>query len=141
MPLLALIAVGAVALLLYLGGLIGRAPAGTSPPPAVGTIGAPASPSAAPATALPVGLTILSPTNGAVVGTRKVTVIGTAPPGLRIVQDISFGFDRSAMVDGTGHWAMELELAEGDNGMTFRIGDDRSTAQTIHVVYQPPAAS
>lgn len=90
-------------------------------------------------TAPPVGLTILSPADGAVVGTRDVTVIGTAPAGLRITQDISFGFDRHATADGTGHWAMGIELAEGENQLKFRIGDDPSTTQTLRVIYVAPA--
>jgi len=90
-------------------------------------------------TAPPVGLTILSPADGAVVGARDVTVIGTAPPGLRITQDISFGFDRHATADGTGHWAMGIELAEGENQLKFRIGDDPSTTQTLRVIYVAPA--
>ena len=91
-------------------------------------------------TAPPVGLTILSPANGAVVGARDVTVIGTAPPGLRITQDVSFGFDRHATADGTGHWAMGIELAEGENQLRFRIGDDPSTTQTLRVIYAAPVA-
>ncbi len=90
-------------------------------------------------TAPPVGLTILSPADGAVVGAKSVTVIGTAPPGLRITQDISLGFDRHATTDGTGHWAIEAEFAEGENELKFRIGDDPSTTQTIRVIYLPPA--
>ena len=90
-------------------------------------------------TAPPVGLRILSPADGAVVGAREVTVIGTAPAGLRITQDVSFGFDRHATADGTGHWAIALELSEGDNELKFRIGDDPSTTQTMHVTYVPPA--
>lgn len=89
-------------------------------------------------TAPPVGLTILSPADGAVVGARDVTVIGTAPPGLRITQDISFGFDRHATADGTGHWAMGIELTEGENQLKFRIGDDPSTTQTLRVIYVAP---
>ena len=91
-------------------------------------------------TAPPVGLTILSPADGSVVGAKNVTVIGTAPPGLRITQDISLGFDRHATADGTGHWAIEAELAEGQNDLKFRIGDDPSTTQSIRVIYLAPAA-
>jgi hypothetical protein len=91
-------------------------------------------------TAPPVGLTILSPADGTVVGTKEVTVIGTAPPGLRITQDISLGLDRHAMADGTGHWAIQTDLSEGDNQLRFRIGDDPSTTQTIRVIYLPPAS-
>lgn len=91
-------------------------------------------------TAPPVGLTILSPADGSVVGAKNVTVIGTAPPGLRITQDISLGFDRHATADGTGHWAIEADLADGENQLRFRIGDDPSTTQTIRVIYLPPAS-
>lgn len=91
-------------------------------------------------TAPPVGLTILSPADGSVVGAKNVTVIGTAPPGLRITQDISLGFDRHATADGTGHWAIEAELTEGQNDLKFRIGDDPSTTQSIRVIYLPPAS-
>ena len=91
-------------------------------------------------TAPPVGLTILSPADGAVGGAREVTVIGTAPPGLRITQDISFGFDRHATADGTGHWAIQVELTEGENQLKLRIGDDPSTTQTLRVIYVAPAS-
>ena len=92
-------------------------------------------------TAPPVGLTILSPADGAVVGTKQVTVIGTAPPGLGITQDISLGLDRHTTADGTGHWAIQADLSEGENQLKFRIGDDGSTTQTIRVVYLAPAAA
>jgi hypothetical protein len=90
-------------------------------------------------TATPVGLTILSPADGAVVGTKQVTVIGTAPPGLGITQDISLGLDRHTTADGTGHWAIQVDLSEGENQLKFRIGDDGSTTQTIRVIYLAPA--
>jgi hypothetical protein len=89
-------------------------------------------------TAPPVGLTILSPADGTVVGSSEVTVIGTAPPGLRITQEITFGLDRHATADGTGHWAIQAQLSEGENQLKFRIGDDRSTTQTIRVIYLAP---
>ena len=91
-------------------------------------------------TAPPVGLTILSPADGAVVGSKDLTVIGSAPAGLTITQDISFGLDRHATVDGTGHWAIQVQLSDGENRLTFRIGDDHSTSQTIRVIYIPPAS-
>lgn len=92
-------------------------------------------------TAPPVGLTILSPADGSVVGTKQVTVIGTAPPGLGITQDISLGLDRHTTADGTGHWAIQADLSEGENQLKFRIGDDGSTTQTIRVIYLAPAAT
>ncbi|MBA3780112.1 MAG: hypothetical protein H0X16_12600, partial [Chloroflexi bacterium] len=92
-------------------------------------------------TAAPTGLTILSPTDGSVIRTKNLTVIGTAPAGMRVVRDITFGLDMSSVVDGTGHWALSFELAEGTNDLTFRLGDDRSTAQRIRVTYvEAPAA-
>ena len=124
----ALIAVGSIA------GLFG----GASPRPSAGTI--PGAASGAPAAPI-VGLTILSPTDGQEVATKDLTVIGTAPPGLTITQDISFGFDQHTTVDGTGHWAIKVGLNAGDNKLSFRIGDDHSTEQTIRVIYTPPNPS
>jgi hypothetical protein len=82
-----------------------------------------------------VGLTILSPSDGQSVATKDVVVIGTAPPGLTITQDVSFGLDNHTKADGTGHWAMTVSLGNGDNRLTFRIGDDKSTSKTIRVIY------
>jgi hypothetical protein len=87
--------------------------------------------------ALIVGLTIQSPTDGQQVATRDVTVIGIAPPGLSITRDVSLGLDQHATADGTGHWAMNVGLNEGENKLKFRIGDDHSTEQTLRVIYTP----
>jgi hypothetical protein len=105
--------------------------------PGSGGQASPGAASGAPAAPI-VGLTILSPTDGQAVASKDVIVIGTAPPGLTITQDISFGFDQHTTVDGTGHWAINVGLNEGDNKLTFRIGDDHSTQQTIRVIYTPP---
>lgn len=86
-----------------------------------------------------VGLTIQSPRDGDVVSTEEVTVIGLAPPGLRITRDVSLFPDQHATVDSTGHWAIAVRLGQGDNTLVFRIGDDRSTEQRIRVSYTPPA--
>lgn len=86
-----------------------------------------------------VGLTIESPSDGDAVSTEEVTVIGLAPPGLRITRDVSFFPDQHATVDSTGHWAIAVRLEAGDNTLVFRIGDDRSTEQRIRVTYTPPA--
>lgn len=85
-----------------------------------------------------IGFAILSPADGQAVASKDVVVIGTAPPGVTITQDISFGLDQHTTVDGTGHWAIAVGLGEGDNKLTFRIGDDHSTQQTIRVIYTPP---
>jgi hypothetical protein len=88
-----------------------------------------------------VGITIQNPQDGAVVATKDVTVIGIAPPGLSITRDVSFGLDQHATVDGTGHWAMSVELKEGQNDLVFRIGDDRSTERRLRVVFTLGTAS
>ena len=116
--------------------LVGLLPRPQLPGPGSGGPPASSLPSGAPI----VGLTILSPTDGQAVAARDVLVIGLAPPGLSVTQDISFGFDQHATADGTGHWAIKVGLNEGDNKLTFRIGDDHSTQQTIRVIYTPPAS-
>lgn len=113
------------------------APANGSPRPG-GAEGSGLSP-AAPSAPI-VGLTIQSPPEGQAVATKEVTVIGLAPPGLTITRDVSFFPDQHANVDGTGHWAMNVDLEEGENELVFRIGDDRSTEQRLRVTYAPPPA-
>ena len=115
-------------------GLLTRPQPGGTPQP--GDQPAPGGTLAAPAPPI-VGLTILSPSDGQAVAAAELTVIGTAPPGVSITQDISFGLDQHASVDGTGHWAIKVGLNEGDNKLTFRIGDDRSTERTVRVTYTP----
>ena len=136
LPIVAIAVVVAVALI-AVGSFTGWF-GGASPRPTGGTIAGAAS--GAPAAPI-VGLTILSPTDGTEVATKDLTVIGTAPPGLTITQDISFGFDQHTTVDGTGHWAIKVGLNPGDNKLSFRIGDDHSTEQTIRVIYTPPNPS
>jgi hypothetical protein len=63
-----------------------------------------------------------------------IIATGMAPPGARIVHDVSWAPDDDATAASTGAWSMPVTLAEGSNSLTFRLGDDRSTAQTI-VVY------
>ena len=109
--------------------------------------GPPAQPAASPGlgvasggpSAPVVGLTILSPTDGQAVATKDVVVVGVAPPGVRVTRDVSFGIDSHTTTDGTGHWAIAVGLDKGENKLTFRIGDDKSTAMTIRVTYTPPA--
>jgi hypothetical protein len=91
------------------------------------------------ASALIVGLSILTPTDGQAVATKDVNVIGTAPPGVSITRDVSFGLDEHTTSDGTGHWAMRVGLNEGENKLVFRIGDDQSTRHEIRVTYTPPS--
>lgn len=140
-----------LALLLAAGWIGGLGPFARSGSPGNGSTASPTAPLFAPVTAppssfapgitaSPSGLTILSPTEGAVVGTADLTVIGSAPPGLKVTQDISLGFDRHTTSDGTGHWAIQVPLSAGQNELRFRIGDDPSTTQSIHVTYVPPPA-
>lgn len=138
-----------VALLLVAIGAAGalwltRSPGTVPDPSAPGVPGRPGQsnavlPGSTPVPAPIVGLTITSPTDGQAVATQEVTVIGTAPPGLTITQDIQFRPDQHTTVDGTGHWAIKVGLEEGENRLTFRIGDDNSTRKTIRVIYTPPA--
>ena len=109
------------------GGVPVTVPAGGQIPPGASAAGP----------ALIVGMTIQSPQDGQQVATQEVTVIGLAPPGLSITRDVSFGFDQHASADGTGHWAMSVRLDQGENKLKFRIGDDRSTEQTLRVIFTP----
>src|SRR4051812_4682138 len=83
----------------------------------------------------PVGsLQIVSPEDGATVTSRSVTVTGSAPDGAEIVRDVSLGLDdRTEATDG--RWSMNVELGDGENLLTFRLGDDRTTSSTLRVVY------
>jgi glucodextranase-like protein len=131
-----------MAVLLVAVGAIGYALL-TRPGPTPGPGGVPGSsqvpPGSTPVPAPITGLTITSPTDGQAVNTKEVTVIGIAPPGMTVTQDISFGPDQHTTVDGTGHWAIKVGLKDGENRLTFRIGDDNSTKKTIRVIYTPPA--
>jgi zinc ribbon protein len=119
-------------------GLLSRPAASPSSP--AGGFGPGATAGSAPgASALITGLTILSPSDGQSVATKDVNIIGSAPPGVSVTQDISFGLDQHGQSDGTGHWAIKVSLNEGENKLTFRIGDDSSTKKTIRIIYTPPA--
>jgi hypothetical protein len=126
-------------------GLLMRPQAAVTPTPgSPGTVGSGAIDGATMSPAGPsapiVGLTIQSPQDGQTVVTKDVTVIGLAPPGLTVTRDISFGLDQHATADGTGHWAINVGLQEGQNDLVFRIGDDRSTEKRLRVTFTPPAA-
>jgi hypothetical protein len=94
-------------------------------------------PTAAPTpTPLPI-LVIESPEDGEVVRVPSVQVVGTAPPGVEIIQDVDFFGDRRTSADTQGDWVMTVDLEEGDNDLVFRIGDEEATTKTIRVVYLP----
>lgn len=85
-------------------------------------------------------LRILTPSSGDVVTDASVTFAGTAPQGATVVQDISLSPDQQVVVtDGT--WTLDVELDEGVNDITLRLGDDDSTAQTIRLTYRPETAA
>ena len=108
-------------------------------PASIGGGGGQAAPGASAAPALITGLTFESPADGQVIATKDVTVIGLAPPGLTVTRDVSFGLDQHATADGTGHWAINVGLNDGENKLKFRIGDDRSTEKELRVTYTPQA--
>ena len=81
--------------------------------------------------------TINSPANGDKVGTASVAVAGAAPSGTRVVQDIPMAPDKDAVADGSGRWSILVSLKKGDNTLTFRVGDDKSTSRQWHITYDP----
>jgi eukaryotic-like serine/threonine-protein kinase len=89
------------------------------------------------ATPLPTTLAITSPKDGAVVKSSKLTVKGLAPPRSEISRDLLFGFADRASADAKGAWSMKIDLAPGDNVLTFRIVGLATAVRTIHVFYQP----
>jgi len=86
-------------------------------------------------------LTIESPRDGATVDSDSVQLSGTAPPNAEIVQDISFASDRRTSADDEGRWVLTVDLEEGDNDITIRIGSDDTTAKTIRITYEPELAA
>ena len=66
---------------------------------------------------------------------RSVVVRGLAPPGAEITRDIPFWFDDHTVADSTGRWSFAVDLLPGDNKLTFRIGDDAATSQSLTIRY------
>lgn len=83
------------------------------------------------------GLIIIEPLDGSVVSVPAVRVAGLASPGSTITWDRPWWFDDHTTADSAGYWSFAISLGLGDNVMTFRVGDDSSTARTITVRYQP----
>ncbi len=83
------------------------------------------------------GLLIDFPVDGEVVRSQRINVIGTAPPGSTVTRDIPLWFDDHTTAGDDGLWMMPVDLAEGENRLTFRLGDDHSTVQVIVVTYRP----
>jgi hypothetical protein len=86
-------------------------------------------------------LIVAEPLDGDVVGSSSVQVRGTAPAGAEIVQDISFSPDKRTSADAAGNWVLTVDLEEGPNDISIRIGSDASTTKTIRVTYEPGSAN
>lgn len=82
------------------------------------------------------GLIIVEPADGAVVSDRSIIVRGLAPPGATITRDIPFWFDEHTTADAAGRWSFAVELVAGENKLTFRIGDQSPTSETVTVRYE-----
>lgn len=82
------------------------------------------------------GLAIIEPADGATVNEQFVIVRGLARPGSVITRDIPLWFDEHTRADSAGLWSFAVSLDEGGNTMTFRVGDDLSTARTLTVIYR-----
>ena len=106
-----------------LSGCFGSSPTPTPPPP----------PTPTPA---PI-LVITSPEDGDVVSSPSVQVVGTAPAGAEIIQELNLFGDRRTSADAEGDWVLTVDLEEGDNDLVFRIGDDEATTKTLRIVYEP----
>jgi hypothetical protein len=89
------------------------------------------------ATQAPGALTVDSPPDGSTVPTGTVIVVGTAAAGAHVVRDIPLAPDTAVDAGANGAWAMSVNLEPGSNTLTFRIGNDKATAVTITVIYQP----
>lgn len=100
------------------------------------------SPSPAPSTeptAEPeLGFAIDFPSDGESLTTRQINIIGTAPRGSTITHDVPMWFDEHTVTRSDGIWMMPISLSDGQNRLTFRIGDDRSTEIVVTVVYSSP---
>lgn len=86
-------------------------------------------------------LEIVRPADGAIVTTNSVQVVGRAPAGAEIVQDVSFASDRRTSANAEGDWTLTVDLETGDNDLTFRIGSDRASAVALRVTYEREVAA
>ncbi|MFL5754843.1 MAG: hypothetical protein ACJ77N_00955 [Chloroflexota bacterium] len=83
---------------------------------------------------------ILSPANASTVPGPLVVVRGVAASGAEVLRDVGFGLDDRVRADAWGAWSMPLRLDQGEQVLTFRVADDRSTAQRLRLFVAPPAA-
>ena len=79
---------------------------------------------------------IVEPVDGETVFERAILVRGLARPGSTITRDIPMWFDEHTTADAIGHWTFAIVLNEGENVLTFRVGDDTSTEVTLVVNYR-----
>jgi hypothetical protein len=66
-----------------------------------------------------------------------ILVRGHAPPRSTVTRDVPLWFDQHVTADADGHWSMEVPLSVGENRLTFRLADDRTTEATITVTSDP----
>jgi hypothetical protein len=64
---------------------------------------------------------------------RVVIVRGLAAPGATVTRDVPMWFDEHVVADNAGRWSFVVQLAIGDNSMTFRLGDDASSVRTLNI--------
>jgi hypothetical protein len=108
-----------------------------SAPPTIGPSFEP-TPVPVPAATPAQGLVILEPADRSVAAHYQVVVRGLAQPGATITRDIPFWFDDHVVADSAGRWSMAVNLAEGENRLVFRVGDDRSTERVLTLYYRRP---
>ena len=82
-------------------------------------------------------LEFVSPTDGSIVHTATITVLGTAQPGARIVEDIARATDRDTVAAADGTWRLAADLKRGLNSLKFRVGDEKATTRTLQVRFAP----
>ena len=81
-------------------------------------------------------VTILTPKDGDVVTTDKVTFTGTAPASATIYQTPPGPLADEVRADD-GVWRLVVQLQPGDNQITIRAGDEGVPSDTVHVTYKP----
>jgi hypothetical protein len=54
-----------------------------------------------------------------------------------VVRDISNALDQRATAKADGTWSLRVTLKRGINMLKFRLGDDKATVRTLHVLMAP----
>lgn len=87
-------------------------------------------------------LRISSPADGATTSDPLALVSGLTQPGAEVARLLPSGVvARWKRADASGQWVMAIELEVGLNLLTFQVGDDRSTTQSVRVNYVPRVAA